>query len=70
VHGVERTHGLPAARRQARRRHGSGLRYLDNLYEEYPGCAWNSTAPRLIRPKAAGVTLTVTTRTSSRERGR
>ena len=35
VHGVERAHGLPAPRRQARRRHGSGTRYLDNLYEEY-----------------------------------
>jgi hypothetical protein len=35
VHGVERAHGLPAARRQARRRHGSGTRYLDNLYEDY-----------------------------------
>jgi hypothetical protein len=33
VRGVERAHGLPAARRQAKRRHGSGLRYLDNLYE-------------------------------------
>jgi putative AbiEi antitoxin of type IV toxin-antitoxin system len=38
VRGVERAHGLPAARRQARRRHGSGLRYLDNLYEEYGLC--------------------------------
>ena len=38
VHGVERAHGLPAARRQARRRHGSGNRYLDNLYEEYGLC--------------------------------
>ena len=38
VHGVERTHGLPSARRQARRRHGSGNRYLDNLYEEYGLC--------------------------------
>jgi hypothetical protein len=38
VHGVERAHGLPAARRQARRRHGSGTRYLDNLYEEYDLC--------------------------------
>ena len=35
VHGVERAHGLPTPRRQARRRHGSGTRYLDNLYEEY-----------------------------------
>jgi len=35
VHGVERAHGLPTARRQAKRRHGSGTRYLDNLYEEY-----------------------------------
>jgi hypothetical protein len=38
VRGVERAHGLPAARRQARRRHGSGLRYLDNLYEEFGVC--------------------------------
>jgi hypothetical protein len=38
VYGVERAHGLPAARRQARRRHGSGTRYLDNLYEEYALC--------------------------------
>lgn len=38
VHGVERAHGLPTARRQAKRRHGSGVRYLDNLYEEYGLC--------------------------------
>ncbi len=38
VHGVERAHGLPAARRQAKRRHGRGARYLDNLYEEYGVC--------------------------------
>jgi hypothetical protein len=38
VHGVERAHGLPAARRQARRRHGSKTRYLDNLYEQYGVC--------------------------------
>ena len=38
VHGVERAHGLPAARRQAERRHGSGNRYLDNLYEDYGVC--------------------------------
>ena len=38
VHGVERAHGLPPARRQARRRHGSGNRYLDNLYEQYGLC--------------------------------
>ena len=38
VHGVERAHGLPAARRQARRRLGSGNRYLDNLYEEFGLC--------------------------------
>jgi len=35
---VERAHGLPAARRQAKRRHGSGHRYLDNLYEGYWLC--------------------------------
>jgi very-short-patch-repair endonuclease len=38
VHGVERAHGLPAARRQAMRRHGSGNRYLDNAYEDYGVC--------------------------------
>jgi hypothetical protein len=38
VHGVERAHGLPAARRQAKRRHGSGNRYLDNAYEDYGVC--------------------------------
>ena len=38
VHGVERAHGLPAAWRQARRRYGSGNRYLDNLYEKYGLC--------------------------------
>ena len=38
VHGVERAHGLPAARRQARCRHGSQTRYLDNLYEDYGLC--------------------------------
>jgi very-short-patch-repair endonuclease len=38
MNGVERAHGLPAARRQAKRRHGSGTRYLDNLYEEYGLC--------------------------------
>ena len=38
VHGVERAHGLPPARRQARRRHGSGNRYLDNLYKPFGLC--------------------------------
>jgi hypothetical protein len=32
VCGVERAHSLPTAQRQAKRRHGSGTRYLDNLY--------------------------------------
>ena len=38
VRDVECAHGLPVARRQARRRHGSGNRYLDNLYEEFGLC--------------------------------
>lgn len=38
VHGVERAHGLPKARRQAKRRHSDGTKYLDNLYEEYDLC--------------------------------
>jgi hypothetical protein len=35
VRHVERPHGLPAARRQARRIAGTRSEYLDNLYEEY-----------------------------------
>jgi very-short-patch-repair endonuclease len=38
VHRVERPHGLPVARRQARIRCGTGNRYLDNLYEDYEVC--------------------------------
>jgi hypothetical protein len=38
VYRVERPHGLPVARRQARIRQGTGSRYLDNLYEEYGVC--------------------------------
>ncbi len=38
VHHVERPHGLPAARRQATRRHRTGYWYLDNLYEDYGVC--------------------------------
>jgi hypothetical protein len=38
VHRVERPHGLPVARRQARVRQDTGNRYLDNLYEEYGVC--------------------------------
>jgi very-short-patch-repair endonuclease len=38
VHGVERAHGLPTARRQAKRRQGSGTKYLDNLYEGFGLC--------------------------------
>jgi hypothetical protein len=35
VRGVERPHGLPAARRQALLAPGKRRRYLDNLYQEY-----------------------------------
>ena len=38
VRRVERPHGLPAARRQARTSQGAGNSYLDNLYEEYGVC--------------------------------
>jgi very-short-patch-repair endonuclease len=38
VRRVERPHGLPAARRQARIRQRTGNGYLDNLYEEYRLC--------------------------------
>jgi very-short-patch-repair endonuclease len=38
VRRVERPHGLPVARRQARVRQRTGNRYLDNLYEEYGVC--------------------------------
>jgi hypothetical protein len=39
VYRVERPHGLPAARRQARIRQRTGNTYLDNLYEEYGVCS-------------------------------
>jgi hypothetical protein len=35
VHGVERPHGLPAARRQVPVTLGGNRRYLDNLYRDY-----------------------------------
>ena len=38
VRGVERPHGLPTAKRQARISMRTGNRYLDNLYEEYLVC--------------------------------
>jgi hypothetical protein len=38
VQGVERSHGLPAARRQARISSHGASRYLDNLYEGYRIC--------------------------------
>jgi very-short-patch-repair endonuclease len=38
VRDVERAHGLPAARRQARRELPSGVRYLDNFYDAYRLC--------------------------------
>ena len=38
VRRVERPHGLPAARRQARVRRHTGNRYLGNLYGEYSVC--------------------------------
>ncbi len=38
VRRVERPHGLPAARRQARIRQRTRNRYLDNLYEPYGVC--------------------------------
>jgi hypothetical protein len=38
VCGVERSHGLPAATRQARVWQDTGNRYLDNLYVEYQAC--------------------------------
>jgi very-short-patch-repair endonuclease/predicted transcriptional regulator of viral defense system len=38
VYRVERPHGLPVARRQARIRQSTGNKYLDNLYEEYTVC--------------------------------
>jgi Transcriptional regulator, AbiEi antitoxin len=38
VRDVERAHGLPAARRQARRELAGGVRYLDNFYDVYRLC--------------------------------
>ncbi|MGH3166142.1 MAG: hypothetical protein ACRDN0_09655 [Trebonia sp.] len=36
--GVERPHGIPAARRQVRVMQDTGSKYLDNLYEKYRVC--------------------------------
>ena len=38
VRDVERAHGLPQARRQARRELDGGVRYLDNFYEAFKLC--------------------------------
>jgi hypothetical protein len=38
VRDVERAHGLPQAKRQARRELDGGVRYLDNLYEPFQLC--------------------------------
>ena len=51
VRGVERAHGLPAARRQARRRHGN-RNAPDNLYEGVPGYASNWTELRPTRRRS------------------
>jgi hypothetical protein len=69
VHGVERSHGLPSARRQARIRQRTGNKYLDNLYEEY-GSARNSTGPRRIPLMSSGATSAETTPTRSRASSR
>jgi hypothetical protein len=63
VHGVERAHGLPQARRQYRVLHGGTNKYLDNLYEEYP-FASSLTEPPLTPPTNAGATPGGTTPTS------
>lgn len=38
IRGVERPHGLPTAKRQARIGQHGGNRYLDNFYEQYRAC--------------------------------
>ena len=38
VRDVERAHGLPLAKRQARRDLDAGVRYLDNFYEAFRLC--------------------------------
>jgi very-short-patch-repair endonuclease len=38
VRGVERIHGIQAAKRQARVRQETGNKYLDNLYEDFRVC--------------------------------
>jgi hypothetical protein len=55
VRRVERPHGLPPARRQARIGQRTGNRYLDNLYEN-TGCAWSLTGLRRIRLMSNGAT--------------
>jgi hypothetical protein len=38
VQDVERAHGLPGGRRQARRELGGGVRFLDNYYDDFRLC--------------------------------
>ena len=61
VHGVERPHGLPAARRQAPVTLGGSRRYLDNLYRT-TASGWNWMGPPRTRWLSAGATSTGTTR--------
>ena len=65
IHRVERPHGLPAARRQARIRQRTGNRYLDNLYSGVRGVRRSSTGPRRIPPTSSGATSAATTPTRS-----
>jgi hypothetical protein len=70
VYRVERPHGLPVARRQARIRQGTRNRYLDNLYEENTGSVPNSTGPPRTQPTSSGATsgATMSTRSAASSR--
>jgi hypothetical protein len=67
VRGVERSHGLPTASRQARVRHEGGNRYLDNLYEAYRLCVELDGAVA-IPPRGAGPIIDATGPISPRPR--
>ena len=60
VHRVERPHGLPAARRQARISQGTG-KVISTTSTRHSGYASSSTGPRRTRPTSNGATSVATT---------
>ena len=65
VRDVERAHGLPSARRQARRDLASGVRYLDNYYERYRLCVELDGKSSHPQNRSGGTPIATTTTSSA-----